>query len=64
MVGITPKTTYKEGTGNIKLAIESVIPQRVLDERAQYNTTRSCKYSFGSGVHLTSSGEHIFLRKS
>ncbi|KAL8976456.1 MAG: hypothetical protein Q9205_007537, partial [Flavoplaca limonia] len=30
----------KEGTGNIKLAIESVIPQRVLDERAQYNTTR------------------------
>ncbi|KAL8839464.1 MAG: hypothetical protein Q9176_004460 [Flavoplaca citrina] len=31
----------KEGTLNIKLAIESVMPQRVLDERAQYNTTRS-----------------------
>ncbi|KAL9626910.1 MAG: hypothetical protein Q9204_006944, partial [Flavoplaca sp. TL-2023a] len=31
----------KEGTLNIKLAIENVIPQRVLDERAQYNTTRS-----------------------
>ncbi|KAL8877757.1 MAG: hypothetical protein Q9192_008606, partial [Flavoplaca navasiana] len=39
---LTRRTKWeeKEGTGNLKLAIGSVMPQRVLDERARYNSTR------------------------